>query len=72
VLDTGVGIPDEALKNLFQKFYRVEQNKTMAKGSGLGLHLTRKIIESIHKGRMVVTSKVGKGSTFGFTLPIIK
>lgn len=72
VHDTGVGIPEEAMKNLFQKFYRVEQNKSVAKGSGLGLHLTRKIIENVHKGRMIVTSKVGKGSTFGFTLPIIK
>ncbi len=72
VHDTGVGIPEEELKNLFQKFYRVEQNKAMAKGSGLGLHLTRKIIENVHKGRMIVTSQVGKGSTFGFTLPIIK
>lgn len=72
VHDTGVGIPEDAMKNLFQKFYRVEQNKSVAKGSGLGLHLTRKIIENVHKGRMVVSSQVGKGSTFGFTLPIIK
>lgn len=72
VHDTGVGIPEESMKNLFQKFYRVEQNKSVAKGSGLGLHLTRKIIENVHKGRMIVTSLVGKGSTFGFTLPIIK
>jgi signal transduction histidine kinase len=70
VTDTGVGIPPEAMKHLFEKFFRVEQNKHMAKGSGLGLNLTRQIIENIHKGRMIVTSEPGKGSTFGFALPI--
>ena len=70
VTDTGVGIPPEAMKHLFEKFFRVEQNKHMAKGSGLGLNLTRQIIESIHKGRMIVNSEPGKGSTFGFALPI--
>ncbi|HVS71503.1 MAG TPA: ATP-binding protein [Phycisphaerae bacterium] len=70
VTDTGVGIPPDAMKHLFEKFFRVEQNKNMAKGSGLGLNLTRQIIEAIHKGRMIVQSEVGKGSTFGFALPI--
>lgn len=70
VTDTGVGIPADAMKHLFEKFFRVEQNKSMAKGSGLGLNLTRQIVEGIHKGRMIVTSEVGKGSTFGFALPI--
>jgi two-component system, OmpR family, phosphate regulon sensor histidine kinase PhoR len=70
VTDTGVGIPAEAMKHLFEKFYRVEQNKGMAKGSGLGLNLTRQIIEGVHRGRMIVTSEVGKGSTFGFALPM--
>jgi len=70
VTDSGVGIPPEAMKHLFEKFYRVEQHKNMAKGSGLGLNLTRQIIESIHKGKMIVISEVGKGSTFGFSLPI--
>jgi two-component system phosphate regulon sensor histidine kinase PhoR len=70
VTDTGVGIPPEAMKHLFEKFFRVEQHKNMAKGSGLGLNLTRQIIEGIHKGRMIVESEMGKGSTFGFALPI--
>jgi two-component system phosphate regulon sensor histidine kinase PhoR len=70
VTDTGVGIPPEAMKHLFEKFFRVEQHKNMAKGSGLGLNLTRQIIEGIHKGRMIVKSEPGKGSTFGFALPI--
>ena len=70
VQDTGVGIPPDAMKHLFEKFFRVEQHKGMAKGSGLGLNLTRQIIEGIHRGRMIVTSEQGKGSTFGFALPI--
>jgi two-component system, OmpR family, phosphate regulon sensor histidine kinase PhoR len=70
VTDTGVGIPPEAMKHLFEKFFRVEQNKGMAKGSGLGLNLTRQIVETIHRGRMIVKSEVDKGSTFGFALPI--
>ncbi|MCL2647061.1 MAG: cell wall metabolism sensor histidine kinase WalK [Phycisphaerales bacterium] len=70
VSDTGVGIPPDAMKHLFEKFFRVEQHKSMAKGSGLGLNLTRQIIEGIHKGRMIVKSEYGKGSTFGFALPI--
>ncbi|MGN6370900.1 MAG: sensor histidine kinase [Phycisphaerae bacterium] len=70
VSDTGVGIPPDAMKHLFEKFFRVEQHKSMAKGSGLGLNLTRQIIEGIHKGRMIVESELGKGSTFGFALPV--
>lgn len=70
VTDTGVGIPADAMKHLFEKFFRVEQNKSMAKGSGLGLNLTRQIVESVHEGKMLVQSEVGKGSTFGFTLPL--
>lgn len=71
VSDTGVGIPPEAMRHLFEKFYRVEAHKGMAKGSGLGLNLTRQMIEIVHKGKMIVQSEVGKGSTFGFTLPIL-
>lgn len=70
VEDTGVGIPPEAMPHLFEKFYRVEQHKAMARGSGLGLNLTRQIVEEVHKGRMYVSSVVGQGSTFGFHLPI--
>jgi two-component system phosphate regulon sensor histidine kinase PhoR len=70
VTDTGVGIPPDAMKHLFTKFYRVEANKNMAKGSGLGLSLTKQIIEQVHKGKMLIESQVGKGSMFGFALPI--
>ena len=60
VTDTGVGIPADAMKHLFEKFFRVEQHKNMAKGTGLGLNLTRQMIEGIHKGRMIVKSELGK------------
>jgi len=70
VTDTGVGIPPEAMDRLFEKFYRVEANKNVAKGTGLGLNLVKQIVETVHGGRMFVASEAGKGSTFGFELPL--
>jgi len=71
VSDTGVGIPEEDLPKMFTKFFRVEANKKMAKGTGLGLNLVKHIVETIHGGKMTLTSKVGKGSTFGIVLPLV-
>ncbi|MBN1816626.1 MAG: PAS domain S-box protein [Sedimentisphaerales bacterium] len=70
VIDTGVGIPPEAVDHVFDKFYRVEQNKKVAKGTGLGLNLVKQIVETVHGGRVFVASEVGKGSTFGFEIPL--
>lgn len=70
VTDTGVGIPEEELEHIFDKFYRVGASKSQAKGTGLGLNLVKQIVEKIHNGRMFVTSQVGVGSTFGFELPL--
>jgi two-component system, OmpR family, phosphate regulon sensor histidine kinase PhoR len=70
ITDTGVGIPENELGHLFEKFYRVEANKNVAKGTGLGLNLVKQIIEKVHNGRVFVESKVGEGSTFGFELPL--
>ncbi len=70
VADTGVGIPDDEIGHLFEKFYRVAANNKQAKGTGLGLNLAKQIVEKVHNGRMFVTSKVGVGSTFGFELPM--
>lgn len=70
VTDTGVGIPEEELEHLFQKFYRVAANNKQARGTGLGLNLVKQIVERVHNGRVFVTSKVGAGSTFGFELPL--
>jgi len=70
VSDTGVGIPPEELGRLFEKFYRIQANNYLAKGTGLGLNLVKQIIETLHGGRVFVSSTVGQGSTFGFELPL--
>jgi len=72
VTDTGVGIPEDEVEHVFDKFYRVNANKSQAKGTGLGLNLVKQIIEKVHKGRVFVKSKPGRGSTFGFELPLAK
>ena len=71
VSDTGMGIPSDDLPHIFDKFFRVGANKRMAKGTGLGLTLVRHIIETVHDGKLSVTSETGKGSTFSFELPIL-
>ena len=70
VTDTGVGIPEDEIEHVFDKFYRVDANKKQAKGTGLGLNLVKQIVEKIHDGRVFVTSQVGVGSTFSFELPL--
>ena len=70
VTDTGVGIPEQDIEKLFGKFYRVEANKNFAKGTGLGLNLVKQIVETVHGGKVYVHSQQGKGSTFGFVLPL--
>jgi two-component system phosphate regulon sensor histidine kinase PhoR len=69
VTDTGVGISEDEIEHVFEKFYRVGANKGQAKGTGLGLNLVKQIVEKVHGGRVFVRSKVGLGSTFGFELP---
>ena len=71
VADTGMGIPPDALPHIFDKFYRVEANKKIAKGTGLGLTLVKHIIETVHDGRLSVTSEVGHSSTFSFELSLL-
>jgi signal transduction histidine kinase len=71
VSDNGLGIPAEDLPRIFDKFYRVQANSKIAKGTGLGLTLVKHIVETVHEGKITVTSEVGKGSTFGFELPLI-
>ncbi|MFC1633903.1 sensor histidine kinase [Planctomycetota bacterium] len=70
VMDTGVGIPEDEIEHVFDKFYRVGANKKQAKGTGLGLNLVKQIVEKVHDGRVFVTSQVGVGSTFGFEVPL--
>lgn len=66
-IDKGAGIPNEDLKNIFIPFYRGE-NKKKAEGNGIGLSLTKKIIE-LHHGTIEVESKVNIGSNFTIMLP---
>jgi PAS domain S-box-containing protein len=70
ITDTGVGLPEDELEHVFDKFYRVNANKKQAKGTGLGLNLVKQIVEKVHNGRVFVTSQVDVGSTFGFELPL--
>lgn len=71
ITDNGVGIPEEALSKVFDKFFRVEENKNVAKGTGLGLNLVKNIVEKVHDGKITLTSKVGQGSTFTMILPLL-
>lgn len=69
VRDQGMGIPAEDRENLFQRFYRGSAEGHEVKGLGLGLYVTRRIVEA-HGGAIDVRSKVGEGSEFFFTLPL--
>lgn len=71
VSDTGLGIPEADLPRVFEKFYRVKANSKIAKGTGLGLNLVKNIVETVHGGKVAVQSKVGAGSTFSVTLPLV-
>jgi signal transduction histidine kinase len=68
VADTGHGIPEEAMNNLFQKFYRVKGMETKVAGTGLGLSICKQIILG-HGGRIEVKSKVEEGTTFTAFIP---
>ena len=70
VTDQGCGIAPEHQKKIFDRFYRVENNTHTIKGTGLGLNLVQTTIEKHHGGHVFVESEVGKGSTFGFVLPV--
>ncbi|MFQ5899413.1 MAG: GAF domain-containing protein [Candidatus Methylomirabilia bacterium] len=69
IQDSGIGIPPEAQRRLFEKFYRAEDALTLeTDGTGLGLYLVRLIVERF-EGRVWCESEKGKGATFTFTLP---
>ncbi len=67
IQDHGVGIPASAVTNLFDKFYRNHRTSGSVGGTGLGLYLSKAIVNA-HGGEIWVQSKEGGGSTFGFTL----
>ncbi len=69
VQDSGVGIPRESLPRIFEKFYRVPAPEGgRIPGTGLGLAIVKAVVEQ-HGGQVWVESEVGRGSTFGFSLP---
>lgn len=70
VQDTGIGIPTEELPKIFDAYHQVRhpQRENVFKGFGLGLPITKRIIEA-HSGKIWVHSQVGKGSTFTFRIP---
>ena len=81
VSDTGIGIPEDDLDRVFERFYKVDRARTRdpenatlpetraAAGTGLGLAIARHLVE-LHGGRVWAESRVGRGSVFSFTLPI--
>jgi two-component system sensor histidine kinase ResE len=70
VSDTGKGIPSEAVPHLFERFYRPQEGTGFARGTGLGLYISKYIVES-HHGRLEVRSQLGQGSTFTVCLPVV-
>jgi signal transduction histidine kinase/CheY-like chemotaxis protein len=73
VQDEGLGIPPEALSQLFAKFFRVESaDRAAIGGTGLGLAICKNIVES-HGGNIVARSEgIGKGAIFSFTVPVVR
>jgi two-component system phosphate regulon sensor histidine kinase PhoR len=71
VADTGCGIPPHEIDKVFEKFYRGESIPTGDRGAGLGLAISKNLVE-LHGGRIEVTSTPGAGSRFFFTLPIAR
>lgn len=69
VSDTGMGIPEEAISHVFERFYRVDKARSrQTGGSGLGLAIVRSIVQR-NRGNITLTSTLGKGTTFVVTFP---
>ncbi len=70
VADNGVGIPEEELPHVFERFHRVDRSRARATGgAGLGLAIVKHLVEA-HGGRVWARSRPGEGSLFGFSLPL--
>lgn len=68
VSDTGIGIPRDQQDKIFEPYVQVEDTVKHYRGTGLGLHIARKLIQ-LHSGEITVESELGKGARFTFTLP---
>ena len=69
VSDTGIGMPDDELPYIFDRFYQVVKTRGSKSGFGIGLSVVRAVVEA-HKGKISVESKRGQGSTFTVILPL--
>jgi signal transduction histidine kinase len=69
VQDHGIGMPGNVISNLFHKFYRSHRSRETVSGTGIGLYISKAIVES-HGGKIGVRSAEGEGSVFTFSLPI--
>ena len=69
VIDTGVGISEDEIKYIFDRFYRIDKSRH-DQGFGLGLSIVKSIVQA-HKGSIEVKSKPGLGTTFTVILPLI-
>ena len=69
VSDTGIGIPEDEIPHIFERFYRVRQSGSQIPGTGLGLAIVKEIA-SMHGGKVDVASELGRGTTFRIVLPL--
>jgi len=69
IADNGEGMTDEVKQRLFENFFTT---KPIGQGTGLGMSITRDIIENKHSGKLTFTSTLGEGTTFTFTIPVMK
>jgi signal transduction histidine kinase/ligand-binding sensor domain-containing protein/CheY-like chemotaxis protein/AraC-like DNA-binding protein len=70
IQDNGIGINEKELNNIFNRYYQIETTSSVNKGTGIGLALTKELVE-LMDGNINVVSEVGKGSTFAISLPVL-